>query len=1338
MIKYLNHQNGSSQLDNFVHKLIVKCSFEFLDTLIQSLTQHIKQTREASLLENTKDYDEAITVAKRFLHAVIRVYVVLSACTSSTATKRKGVLPSISKCKRVFSAFNYLAAPEIARIAATIFSPVRQGVVYPASPFTMATSTESINACDEFFSMNPLPARSPTSSSPTTQPRVRFAQDNPSVAEEMDTENSSQSRNSVTEDDPADLSHVQESDMELDLMAESDSDSDESNHGDSTIQQANNSNSDLTTSSSSRRNRVDGYFSLAEASETEGEEEDGVEEEDEEEEDDDDDEDENNESSEQRTGTAANRDNNTPPHALQWAFRNPTTSNTSSNASATASNVTGSGLVYMDTAQLRRSGGAASADGAAANSMYSTPSALARTFAILIRELSDLLNCISDTVSLFHTPPSTLADRKMIIEAKDNTDGHLKATWEWLWNIMETTEAQLRFGASITAVSDPNHPQHPFYDNQVKTTKPATRTATNFGNPLRALSENRRKKRAGASAAVVGETSNGRQDYLTYLLSLMRSQDGEHGDSLPTVEITSLRHVAFVLDAFIYYLRATQEMELSEGESSNDAKVENSPCYSPSKPNKADMNEFRVSSAGDRGSILKSDIEDDVDDGEMTDDQEINNDEEQYVAVDVKVLRQTFFKRSDSTLVLGHEPADPFNTVLREALPLADRPQLLNPTARRDQLFGVMKNTDRSNCPEPSLSMKLNADHSKSDAESSHLSLSPNIYLGRWHMCLELFGRVFLDDVGAEANSVLNELGRYDVKEAKFKRDMEKLRTTHQKDLYVEGLDRNRNILLQQALRQLNSQFGRRLPGAGPLNIQRLKVSFKEEQGEGSGVMRSFFTAISNAFLSDEKLPNLDNIFSGSRGLTHQLRARAKERERERRRSGSNALSPGLIPRVVRRNERASERAVAELENCVLSLDSPSYQLPVENDDNEDEYTSNPIPHHKRELGRRINKKVNAMWPEHASKITGMLLEFTPTQLVYLLTHDASFKDKINEAADMITSANNDSAGPSSQETPVSSGSKSESKLHINEEEESDNNPLFFQPGKPGYYSPRPGKCSPERLNCFRNVGRVIGLCLLQNEISPLSFNRHVIKYLLGRRVNWHDLAFFDPTLYESLRQLIADSSRSDHTEIFNSLELNYSIQLRPEEGGSTVDLISGGSQVEVAADNVHDYVKRYAEYRMIGNARRALQAMRRGLLDVIPAFHLDGLTAEDFRLLLNGAGEINIRQLMNYTFFSDETAGEGQEKLTKFKKWFWSMVENMTHRQKQDLLYFWTSSPAMPASAEGFQPMPSVTVKPANDHQLPTANTCISRLYVPLYSSKTILRSKFLLAIKTKVFGFV
>ena len=66
------------------------------------------------------------------------------------------------------------------------------------------------------------------------------------------------------------------------------------------------------------------------------------------------------------------------------------------------------------------------------------------------------------------------------------------------------------------------------------------------------------------------------------------------------------------------------------------------------------------------------------------------------------------------------------------------------------------------------------------------------------------------------------------------------------------------------------------------------------------------------------------------------------------------------------------------------------------------------------------------------------------------------------------------------------------------------------------------------------------------------------------------------------------------------------------------------------------------------------------------------------------------------------------------------------------------SGSPALPASEDGFQPMPSVTIRPADDSHLPSANTCISRLYVPLYSSKAILKSKLLMAIKTKNFGFV
>lgn len=35
-----------------------------------------------------------------------------------------------------------------------------------------------------------------------------------------------------------------------------------------------------------------------------------------------------------------------------------------------------------------------------------------------------------------------------------------------------------------------------------------------------------------------------------------------------------------------------------------------------------------------------------------------------------------------------------------------------------------------------------------------------------------------------------------------------------------------------------------------------------------------------------------------------------------------------------------------------------------------------------------------------------------------------------------------------------------------------DNAPLFYAPGKRGFYSPRQGVASYERINAFRNVGR--------------------------------------------------------------------------------------------------------------------------------------------------------------------------------------------------------------------------------------------------------------------------
>ena len=80
-------------------------------------------------------------------------------------------------------------------------------------------------------------------------------------------------------------------------------------------------------------------------------------------------------------------------------------------------------------------------------------------------------------------------------------------------------------------------------------------------------------------------------------------------------------------------------------------------------------------------------------------------------------------------------------------------------------------------------------------------SVPHDILLGRWRLTLDLFGRVFVNDVGLETGSIISELGGFPVKEAKFKREMEKLRNSKTVDLVLSKLDRDRNNLIVQSFK---------------------------------------------------------------------------------------------------------------------------------------------------------------------------------------------------------------------------------------------------------------------------------------------------------------------------------------------------------------------------------------------------------------------------------------------------------------------------------------------------------------------------------------------------------
>uniref|UniRef100_A0A3B3RV32 Ubiquitin protein ligase E3 component n-recognin 5 n=1 Tax=Paramormyrops kingsleyae TaxID=1676925 RepID=A0A3B3RV32_9TELE len=1290
---YLNQQSGTIRLDCFTHCLIVKC---FIDTLLGTLVKELQNKYTPGRRE------EAIDVTMRFLRSVARVFVILSVEMASSKKKNNFIPQPIGKCRRVFQALLPYAVEELCNVAESLIVPVRMGVARPTAPFTLASTSidavQGISAC--------------------------------SVVDSLQIQHVLPCASSV----PA-------------FFSEDDSQSNDSSDSDS---------------SSSQSDDVDQETYLVD------------------------------EPLERTTGAAHANGAAQAPRSMQWAVRNAPSQRTTANAPSGSSTPAASstGLIYIDPSNLRRSGAISTSAAAAAaleagssSSYLTSASSLARAYSIVIRQISDLMGLVPKYNQLVYSqyPAAVKLTFQDAVHLQSYVEEKLIPTWNWMVSIMDSTEAQLRYGSALASAGDPGHPSHPLHASQHAGRR--ERVTAREEASIRALEGRRRT--ASLLSARQGMMS-ARGDFLNYALSLMRSHNDEHSDVLPVLDVCSLKHVAYVFQALIYWIKAMNQQTTLD-------------------TTQLDRKRTRE--------ILELGL--DNEDSEHENDEDTNQSSTIHEKDDDPLSAETgqnhpFFRRSDSMTFLGCIPPNPFEVPLAEAIPLADQPHLLQPNARKEDLFGrpsqglysstystskglmdisldrsclevlptkmsysanmrnVMNMQARQKAgeqqappedhlappkPGPSahdlaaqLKSSLLAEIGLTESEGPPLTsfrprcsfmgmvISHDMLLGRWRLSLELFGRVFMEDVGAEPGSILTELGGFEVKESKFRREMEKLRNQQSRDLALE-VDRDREQLIQQTMRQLNAHFGRRC-AATPMAVHRVKVTFKDEPGEGSGVARSFYTAVAQAVLSSEKLPSLDCVQSVSKGMQASnlmQRLRNRDRERERRSGGLRAGSR-------RDRDRDSRRQ--------LSVDTRPFRPASEGNPSDE---PDPLPAHRQALGERLYPRVHAMQPAFASKITGMLLELSPAQLLLLLASEDSLRARVEEAMELIIAHGRengadsildlgllDTSDKAQDNRKLHGSSRSVVDMELDDTDDSDDNtPLFYQPGKRGFYSPRPGKNTEARLNCFRNIGRILGLCLLQNELCPITLNRHVIKVLLGRKVNWHDFAFFDPVMYESLRQLILHSQTGEAQAVFAAMDLAFAIDLCKEEGSGQVELLSGGVNVPVTPQNVYEYVRKYAEHRMLVVAEQPLHAMRKGLLDVLPKNALEDLTAEDFRLLVNGCGEVNVQMLISFTSFNDES-GENAEKLLQFKRWFWSIVEKMSMTERQDLVYFWTSSPSLPASEEGFQPMPSITIRPPDDQHLPTANTCISRLYVPLYSSKQILKQKLLLAIKTKNFGFV
>ena len=957
----------------------------------------------------------------------------------------------------------------------------------------------------------------------------------------------------------------------------------------------------------------------------------------------------------------SNDRSNIAPAAMQWAIRSRSKAgrNAGVSGSVGGGSSSGGGFIYIDPQSLRRttssasavaaaaaaaaaggggsvaSGIAAAAAAAATNepvTMSTTVASLARAFGIVVRQIADLLTMLQDYSALAPTLPRVLdISYQESINLQHLIEYLMKPNWEWLMAVLDSTEAQLRFGSALAGATDPTHPSHPLFPSTR-----SSRTSANgvSGSTLGGASSHHgshgvgaghvtgghlerasgfSSSRASALASLTGAVSmpadpqSNRRDFLNYALSLMRAHNAEHSDSLPVIDVSAMKHIAYVFDALIYYMRSGTEAiddanhtisvtpvtvsqptpavsilrtnatssslapgtsniniatygEDNEPDDPNDDSLieENSQSGNPHESGSSttvqpmeldyDDDNTNQSSTSNQGTDHKSITNNESSNVTISTRQTASSGLESKISTQSKVepekeknssnvnsnsssqsvhrhqsrgRRHTFFQRSESTLCLGCPPPDPFQSPLVEALPLAEQPQLLQPNARREDMFGAPKqpvagnismnhmqpanplsvlptklglasrnaesdypsmsgynapqadltaanfalstapyqagpsseanferivSQQRSGVPSPAaatcdtasvrsldttvnanldeldepqdLSMggmsaassdvsemviggddsnnastsmplpsnvtpnqslptgNLNLSGSRSvsftspkkafmmrvgeqqstssnlsssasanipsqhpgglsapdvlvvptnvstgNSDGSNIGTGPNasgsvgallgassevsanvtietsqrgaglsktvknqnkigsqlmnlrvphdVLLGRWRLTLDLFGRVFVDDVGLEPGSIISELGGFPVKEAKFRREMEKLRNSRTVDLTLSKLDRERGKLIVQAFREFNTHYAQNQRRSStsvqpPLVVNRVKVTFANEPGEGSGVARGFYTALAEALLTNQKLPNLEEAQVGS------------------------------------------------------------------------------------------------------------------------------------------------------------------------------------------------------------------------------------------------------------------------------------------------------------------------------------------------------------------------------------------------------------------------------------------------------------------------------------------
>jgi len=182
---------------------------------------------------------------------------------------------------------------------------------------------------------------------------------------------------------------------------------------------------------------------------------------------------------------------------------------------------------------------------------------------------------------------------------------------------------------------------------------------------------------------------------------------------------------------------------------------------------------------------------------------------------------------------------------------------------------------------------------------------------------------------------------------------------------------------------------------------------------------------------------------------------------------------------------------------------------------------------------------------------------------------------------------------------------------------------------------------------------------------------RHLYKHILGWPITFADLEEQDEEYYQSLKQFTTMSA-----DDISALCLDFTLAEETLGIRRDIELVPGGKDMEVAKDNLPQYLEAILKYRTMDRTKPQITELLLGFFDVIPEPALTVFDPNELELILCGLPTIDMDDWESNTTYSGTCSAEDD-----VVRLFWQIVrDDFDQEMKARLLQFVTGTSGVPS----------------------------------------------------------